>query len=132
MSPVRAAFGSALLVLACRGASAYEPYINYALHCMGCHTPDGSGTPGRVPAIRDTLLPFAHLPEGRKYLVQVPGSAQSTLNDSELAGVLNWMIETFSGTEDFAHFTATEVAGYRTHTLVHVRAERERLLHLGR
>lgn len=85
MSLVRPALSSALLVLACRDASAYGPYMNYALHCMGCHTPDGSGTPGRVPAIRDTLLPFAQVPEGRKYLVQVPGSAQSTLNDSEPA-----------------------------------------------
>ena len=132
MSLVRAALGSVLLVLACRDAPAYGPYMNYALHCMGCHTPDGSGTPGRVPAIRDTLLPFAHLPEGRQYLVQVPGSAQSALSDSELAAVLNWMVETFSGTRDFAHFTASEVARYRPHTLVHVRAERERLLHLGR
>jgi mono/diheme cytochrome c family protein len=106
--------------------------MNYALQCMGCHTPDGSGTPGRVPAIRDTLLPFARAPDGRKFLVQVPGSSQSMLTNAELAAVLNWMIETFSGTKAFAHFTAAEVARYRPQTLVHVRAERERLLHTAR
>ena len=131
MKIARAALGGALAMLACHNASGYEPYINYALQCMGCHTPDGSGTPERVPAIRDTLLPFARMPDGRKYLVQVPGSAQSTLNDAELAAVLNWMIATFSGSKDFTPFTGAEVRRYRSQTLVHVRAERERLLRVS-
>ncbi len=118
-------------MVASHSASSYEPYINSALQCMGCHTPDGSGTPGRVPAIRDTLLPLARLPEGRRYLVQVPGSAQSTLDNAELAAVLNWMIETFTGRGDFTRFTAAEVTRYRSQTLVHVSAERERLLHIS-
>jgi mono/diheme cytochrome c family protein len=119
-------------MLASHGASSYEPYINYALHCMGCHTPDGSGTPDRVPAVRDTLLPLARLPDGRRYLVQVPGSAQSTLTNAELAAVLNWMIGTFSGNKEFTQYTESEVARYRSQTLVQVRAERERLLGVGR
>lgn len=128
----RAALVGPLLILTCGSAWSLEPSMNYALQCMGCHTPDGSGTPGRVPAIRDTLLPFARAPDGRKFLVQVPGSSQSMLTNAELAAVLNWMIETFSGTKAFAHFTAAEVARYRPQTLVHVRAERERLLHTAR
>jgi hypothetical protein len=106
----------------------YEPRMNYALHCMGCHTPDGSGTPDRVPAIRDTLLPFAGIPAGRQFLVRVPGSAQSTLSDAELAGVLNWMIESFSRSATFERFTAGEVARYRSQPLIRVREERQRLL----
>jgi hypothetical protein len=112
-------------------AHALEPSINYALHCMGCHTPDGSEVPDRVPAIRTTMLPFARMPEGRKFLVQVPGASQSSLSNAELADLLNWMIDTLaSGTADrsFTRFTEQEVADYRRHVLTGVRATRERLL----
>jgi mono/diheme cytochrome c family protein len=108
-----------------------EPSINYMLHCMGCHTPDGSGEPGRVPSVRDTLVPLASMPAGRKYLVQVPGSAQSRLSDAELAEVLNWMVATLSAQpaqQPVRRFTAGEVSSYRRTPLVAVRAERERLL----
>jgi hypothetical protein len=112
-------------------AWALEPSIDYALHCMGCHTPDGSEVKDRVPAIRTTLLPFSRIAEGRKYLVQVPGAAQSVLTDAELAALLNWMIASLAvapGSHDFTPFTEEEVAGYREHALIGVRAERERLL----
>ena len=103
--------------------------MNYTLQCMGCHTPDGAGVPPRVPSIRTTLLPFARMPEGRKFLVQVPGAAQSTLSNAELAVLLNWMIENLSAERgDFQRFTESEVATYRPHALVEVRATRERLL----
>jgi hypothetical protein len=75
---------------------AFEPSVNYMLQCMGCHTPDGRGEPGHVPSIRNTLVPFANTADGRKFLVQVPGSAQSKLSDAELADVLNWMIDNLS------------------------------------
>lgn len=124
-----------LMLVACTLATvvqAYEPAVNYMLQCMGCHTPDGSGEPGRVPAIRDTVLPFARLPAGRRYLVQVPGAAQSTLSDAELAAVLNWMIVELghAAPRAFAPFTAAEVAEYRRTPLTNVRSERERLLAL--
>ena len=124
-----------LLLLACTLAPAvraYEPAVNYMLQCMGCHTPDGSGEPGRVPSMRDTLLPFAHLPAGRRYIVQVPGAAQSTLSDAELAALLNWMIVELGHAtpQAFAPFTAAEIAQYRRTPLIEVRRERERLLAL--
>ena len=112
-------------------AGAYEPSTNYALQCMGCHTPDGTGVPDRVPSIKTTLVPFARMAEGRKFLVQVPGSAQSTLSNAELAQLLNWMIENLSSTppaQDYKRFTEQEVADYRSHALVEVRVTRERLL----
>jgi hypothetical protein len=115
----------------CMSSGAYEPPTNYALQCMGCHTPDGAGIADRVPSIRDTLLPFATMAEGRRFLVQVPGSAQSTLSNAELAELLNWMIRTLSTTrpsDSFVPFTEKEVAEYRVTTLVEVRATRERLL----
>ena len=111
-------------------AAAYEPRINYMLQCMGCHTPDGSGEPGRVPSLKETLTPFAKSAEGRRFLVQVPGASQSTLSDAELAQLLNWMIQDLSVTKPagFKHFTAGEVASYRGTPLVNVQAARERLL----
>jgi hypothetical protein len=111
------------------GAQAYEPAMNYTLQCMGCHTPDGAGVPDRVPSIRTTLLPFARLAAGRQFLVQVPGSAQSTLSNAELAELLNWMIDNLSAERgDYQRFTEEEVARYRPQALVEVRATRERLL----
>jgi hypothetical protein len=112
-------------------AGAYEPRINYMLQCMGCHTPDGSGEPGRVPSLKETLAPFAKSAEGRRFLVQVPGASQSTLSDAELAQLLNWMIQDLSLTKPsrFKHFTAAEVASYRGTPLVNVQAARQQLLH---
>jgi mono/diheme cytochrome c family protein len=116
-------------------AFAYEPQINYALQCMGCHTPDGAGVPDRVPSIRDTLVPLARMAEGRRYLVQVPGSAQSTLDNAELAELLNWMIRSLSVVKvpgNLAPFTEAEVREYRVQTLSQVRETRERLLAASR
>ena len=100
------------------------------LQCMGCHTPDGSGEPGRVPSLKETLTPFAKSAEGRRFLVQVPGASQSTLSDAELAKLLNWMIQDLSVAKPsrFKHFTEAEVASYRRTPLVNVQAAREHLL----
>ena len=112
-------------------ARAFEPAVNYMIQCMGCHTPDGRGEPGHVPSVRNTLRPLANSVEGRKFLVQVPGSAQSKLSDAELADVLNWMIDNLSagpGPRAVMKFTATEVASYRGTRLVAVGATRARLV----
>jgi len=98
---------------------------------MGCHTPDGRGEPDRVPSVRDTLVPLASKPEGRRFLIRVPGSAQSRLSDADLAEVLNWMIDKLSAvppSRPVAKFTAAEVAAYRHEPLVSVQTERRRLL----
>ncbi len=114
----------------CQAALAYEPRINYMLQCMGCHTPDGSGEPGRVPSFKETLVPFAGSPAGRRFLVQVPGAAQSTLSDAELAELLNWMIQNLTRTPSAVvrPFTGAEVASYRRTPLVAVRATRAALI----
>jgi mono/diheme cytochrome c family protein len=111
-------------------ATAYEPRVNYMLQCMGCHTPDGSGEPGRVPSVKETLVPFAGSSDGRRFLVQVPGAAQSTLSDAELAELLNWMVANLSVTRPavFRPFTAKEVASYRRTPLVAVQATRAALI----
>jgi hypothetical protein len=118
-------------VLYTGGVGAYEPHVNYMLHCMGCHTPDGRGEPGRVPSVRDTLVPLASKPAGRRFLIRVPGSAQSKLSDADLADVLNWMVANLSAvpaSRPVAKFTAAEVAAYRHTPLVAVKQERRRLI----
>jgi len=129
---LRVLAAAALLGFFSGAAAAFEPSVNYMLQCMGCHTPDGSGEPGRVPSIRQTLLPLSLIPEGREFLVRVPGSAQSTLSDAELAELLNWMIGNLGArtrpAAKWAPFTGREVARYRRAPLVDVQNTRERLL----
>ena len=118
------------LVAGWGAALAYEPRTNYMLQCMGCHTPDGAGEPGRVPSIKETLAPFASSPAGRRFLIQVPGASQSTLSDGELAELLNWMIQNLSVPKPahFTPFTGAEVAGLRRTPVVDVQGTRRQLL----
>jgi hypothetical protein len=123
------------LVMACAlcGSPTFaaDPETNYQLYCMGCHVADGSGLAGKVPSIRDTLVPFALLDDGRRFLVQVPGSAQSPLTDRDTAQLLNWMIRNLAhepAPARLRQFTQAEVARYRSQRLVTVRATRAQLI----
>ena len=100
------------------------------LQCLGCHGPDGRGEPGRVPSVRSTLAPLSRFAAGRRYLLQVPGVALSTLSDQDLAALLDWMIPALGGVGpgQFRAFTAAEVARYRREPLVETRATRARLM----
>jgi hypothetical protein len=114
-------------------ALAYSPRVNFQLQCMGCHHVDGAGEPGRVPSVRGTLVPFSSLPQGRDFVMRVPGVAQSPLNDEELAALLNWMARNLSDVPvgpDFIDYTAEELGRVRHRPLVELAATRERLLKL--
>jgi mono/diheme cytochrome c family protein len=114
-------------------AYALEPQVNFQLQCMGCHHADGAGEKGRVPSIRRTLVLFSALPEGREYLLRVPGVAQATLSDQDLAALMNWMVRNLSDVplpQNFAEFTAAEVGTARRQPLAAVIAQRARLLDL--
>lgn len=134
--PLPVVAAAALAFLTLPGAAQPAPpapagEINYKLYCMGCHVADGSGAPGKVPSLRESLPILAASEAGRRYLIEVPGAAQSPLSDRELAQVLNWMIRTLCAAavpENFADFTATEVGIYRKSPLVDVRGTRARLL----
>ena len=133
---VRAAGAIAALLAAAAACAAPSPALtpkpqaDYMLNCQGCHLPDGTGAPGKVPSLRSSLAPLVHSPAGRRYLVQVPGAAQSALSDAELAQVLNWMVRSLSARPppQFREFTPQEVRRYRATPLVAVRATRVRLL----
>ncbi len=105
-------------------------HFNYQLFCQGCHTPDGMGA-NTVPRMKDQIGHFLNSRAGREYLVRVPGSATSTLNDEQLAEVLNWIIQEFAGDsadESFERYTPLEVAGLRQQPLNEVEQYRSQLL----
>ena len=112
-------------------AQGYEPAVNFQLNCMGCHLADGSGEQGRVPSLRRSLVLLSSRPEGRDYIIRVPGVAQSPLSNEETAALLNWMARNLSDLElppDFLGYTATEIGRSRSHPLARIGATRARLL----
>jgi len=115
-------------VLPAAAARAESPQVLYMLHCQGCHLPDGGGSPGSVPSLTREIGRFLDAPGGRAFLVRVPGSFDSPLDDAELASVLNWMIGRFDPGVTFVPYTAHEVAGYRGEPLTDVEGLRAELL----
>ena len=104
---------------------------NYILNCQGCHLPDAMGAPGLVPRMKDFVGNFLHVEGGREFIVQVPGSANSPINDEELADVLNWMLVTFSKEQvpgDFKPYTGEEIGVLRAQPLMDVNGTRAKLI----
>lgn len=91
-----------------------NPRSLYVLHCAGCHGFDASGVPGKgVPTMRGNLGHFMQLPEGRAFLLQVPGVNNAGLSDTQIAEVTNWMVRQFSADTappGWPAYTASEVA----------------------
>jgi hypothetical protein len=112
-------------------AGGNSPRVNYMLHCQGCHLDGGIGHPGIVPRMQGQIGRFLRTEAGRAYLIQVPGSAQSSLDDAALAGVLNWLLPEFDPANvkpDFRRFTAAEVTLHRATQMDDVSATRRALL----
>jgi len=105
-----------------------RPRINFLLHCSGCHQQDGSGSVANgIPDMKDRVGHFLRLPEGRAFLVQVPGTSQSSLGDGETAELLNWMVGALSRNAvppDFLPYTRDEVSRLRASPLNDVPAAR--------
>jgi cytochrome c553 len=105
-------------------ASAHQDYI---LFCMGCHGAQAEGVPGKVPPLAHALGRFMRTPEGRNYILRVPGAANSVLSDAQLAAVLNWLAQTYDAdelTSEVPLFTAAEVTSQRHSPLTSVLATR--------
>lgn len=104
--------------------------FNFQMFCLGCHTPDGVGGNG-VPKFKGFIGHFLKTQTGREYLVRVPGSANSAMNNSELAEVLNWTINKFaeeSAPKTWPAYTAEEVGEYRQDPLMEVFEYRKQLI----
>jgi mono/diheme cytochrome c family protein len=100
-------------------AFAGGPAQDYTLYCMGCHGAEAQGVPGKIPPLAGTLGRFMRTPEGRNYVLRVPGAANSALTDGQLAGVLNWLAE---------RYAVDEVARVRRTPLANVQAVRREVL----
>ncbi len=96
---------------------------NYILHCQGCHRADGRGHEPAVPSLVSRLGKMISVPEGRGFLVQVPGTAQAPLSDDEVAHLLNWILLRYSSDtlpQPFLPYSSSEVAEYRTRSAKHL------------
>lgn len=108
--------------------------INYMLNCQGCHGQfGGESLDGAVPALKDYVANFLHVPGGREFLVQVPGSANAAISDAALAELLNWILQTQSMAQmpaTFQPFTITEVQKLRQNPETDVVGTRAALVHV--
>jgi mono/diheme cytochrome c family protein len=106
------------------------PRVNYMTECQGCHLSDGSGMAGKVPTMKGEIARFLEVDGGRRFLIQVPGSANSKLSDADLAEVMNWIMTTMGKPDPgrFRPYTAQEVAAYRQTRIVDVAGTRARLV----
>ena len=108
-----------------------SPHSDYLLNCMGCHLADGAGAPSAgIPRFAGRIGYYLDTAEGRAYLAQVPGAADSPLDDRALAAVLNWIVEYFAAESlpaDFEPYDAAEVGRYRSNRPLEIDALRERL-----
>jgi len=103
----------------------------FVLHCSGCHGADGAGHAGSVPDLRDNLGRFVSTPEGRRFVLQVPGVAQARIADGEVAELTNWMLRRFSPSTvpaGFRPYEAAEVREARRARLADVSGERRRIV----
>ena len=120
-----------VLASAATAAHAYSPATNYTLHCQGCHLADGTASAGKVPALAASVAQFLRVPEGRAFLVRVPGVANAQLADADLAALLDWTLRRFDAAAlpaDFVPYTADEVHRLRAEPLVDIAPARRRLL----
>ena len=124
---------AALVAAAALARAAHaSPQQDYSLYCMGCHGSDAQGVAGKVPPLAGSLALFMRSPEGRNYLLRVPGAASSALGDAQLAAVLNWLVERYPPTPSVAAagppFTAAEVGELRRAPLADVRERRREVV----
>jgi mono/diheme cytochrome c family protein len=101
----------------------------YARNCQGCHGHLGVSV-AEIPRLSERIGYFARIPEGRRYLVQVPNVAMNPSSDEDIAELLNWVLDTYSRAQLPAHFrpyTAQEVGRLRK-ARIDVSATRQRVI----
>jgi mono/diheme cytochrome c family protein len=100
------------------------------LNCWGCHGSRGEGIKGTAPPLIG-LGDFLKAQGGRAYIIEVPGVSLSALNDTQIAVVMNWVLDTMSENNlprDFSPYTADEVHRYRAIRLAQLSKTRRELL----
>ena len=118
-------------LLALATTAGASPRNDYMLKCMGCHGPDGAEVVGKVPALKDSVARFLNVEGGRAYLVKVPGTRQTPLDEGRVADLLNWLLPHFDAAhmpKDFVPYEAKEVKELRAQPLPDVVATRAQLI----
>lgn len=108
----------------------HKIHFQYQMFCQGCHVGDGRGGKD-VPDMRNHIGAFLTIPQGRDYLIQVPGSANAAINDVDLANLMNWIVVEFGGKstpDGFERFTSEEVGRLRQSPLTEVTEYRKWLV----
>lgn len=137
--PLSSRLATAMLALLWGAGSAAAPAeeaararTNFIHHCTGCHLADGSGAPSKgIPSMRNTLSQFLKVTGGREFIVQVPGVMNSSLNDRDIAGLMNWLLPYVSPgivPPDMPPYTTEEIARLRKSRPVDVFATRLQLV----
>ena len=106
-----------------------RPARIYAENCEGCHGWAGISVT-EIPTLKGRVGYFARIPEGRRYLVQVPNVALNPSSDEDIAAMMNWLLATYSRDElpaDFVPYSAAEVAQLRK-ARIDVAADRRRVI----
>jgi mono/diheme cytochrome c family protein len=106
-----------------------RPARIYAENCEGCHGWAGVSVT-EIPTLAGRIGYFARIPEGRRYLVQVPNVALNPSSDEDIAAMMNWLLATYSRKQlpaDFQPYSAEEVAELRK-ARIDVAAERPRVI----
>ena len=124
-------------------ANNYEDYFqsqtakkakqDWILNCQGCHKIDGTGRPEKgLPNLVGEVAKFLSVEGGREYLSRVPGVTNASINDEDLAALINWLLIKFdpeSIPKNHKPYTAKEVAQWRKQPLsVKAAQTRENLL----
>ena len=120
----------ALAASSCAAVAGASPLQDYMLYCMGCHGAQAQGVPGKIPPLAGSVGLFMRTPEGRNYILRVPGAANSALPDAQLAAVLNWIAATYGAPDQPAvtPFTVEEVTRVRRTPLADVQARRREVI----
>jgi len=111
----------------------YGPAINYQLECSGCHLMDGQGARRNdVPRMKNFVGQFLNVDGGREFLARVPGVAQSSFTDAQLADLLNWLLNSDiagdSTPATFEPYTEDEIGALRADPLDSIQTTRNALL----
>ena len=113
---------------------AASPEQLYLLNCWGCHRAGAEGIKGSVPRIKGFGAYFLQLSQGRTYFASVPGVANSSLSNAEVAQVLNWMLTSFCKDQlpaSFSPYQPKEIEQLRSKRMTDViRVRRQLVDHL--
>jgi mono/diheme cytochrome c family protein len=106
-----------------------RPARIYAENCQGCHGPAGVSVT-EIPTLAGRIGYFARIPEGRRYLMQVPNVALNPSSDEDIANMMNWLLKAVSRAQlpdDFKPYSGEEVAQLRR-ARIDVAADRRRVI----